>query len=166
VKRLFLLRHAKAQGALPDGEDATRALVVRGLEDATRLGRFLKSKSYACDQALCSTARRARDTLEAVLQESRARPKVRFLHDLYLADSKTIIAIVRRIGDGTETLMIAAHNPGLEECARQLTGAPQTPTFPTCALAIIDFDVPHWRAIAPGGGVLERFVRPRDLIAE
>ena len=35
--------------------------------------------------------------------------------------------------------------------------------FPTAALAVIGFDVDHWREIAPGTGRLEAFVRPKDL---
>ena len=35
--------------------------------------------------------------------------------------------------------------------------------FPTCALAILDFDVGRWRDITPGAGKLKDFVRPKDL---
>jgi phosphohistidine phosphatase len=35
--------------------------------------------------------------------------------------------------------------------------------FPTCALAILDFDIGRWRDVAPSSGKLVDFVRPRDL---
>ena len=35
--------------------------------------------------------------------------------------------------------------------------------FPTCALAILDFDVGRWRDVGQGGGKLVDFVRPKDL---
>ena len=35
--------------------------------------------------------------------------------------------------------------------------------FPTCALAVIDFDVARWADMAPGCGELDAFVRPKDF---
>ena len=35
--------------------------------------------------------------------------------------------------------------------------------FPTCALAILDFDTGRWRDVAQGAGRLVDFVRPKDL---
>ncbi len=36
--------------------------------------------------------------------------------------------------------------------------------FPTCALAVIDFDVERWRDVTPGRGDLDAFVQwPKDL---
>jgi phosphohistidine phosphatase len=35
--------------------------------------------------------------------------------------------------------------------------------FPTAAVAVIDFAIEDWRAVAPGSGRLERFVTPRAL---
>jgi phosphohistidine phosphatase len=38
-----------------------------------------------------------------------------------------------------------------------------TAKFPTCALAVLDFEIEAWKAVAPGTGDLVDFVRPRDL---
>jgi phosphohistidine phosphatase len=35
--------------------------------------------------------------------------------------------------------------------------------FPTCALAVIDFQIEKWRDVVPGLGELDAFVRPKDL---
>jgi phosphohistidine phosphatase len=35
--------------------------------------------------------------------------------------------------------------------------------FPTAALAVLEFDIAKWRALAPSEGKLVDFVRPRDL---
>jgi phosphohistidine phosphatase len=161
VKRLLLLRHAKAMPALASEDDAERLLTAGGREDAVRLGRFLKASGYACELVLCSPARRTRDTLEAVLSQCRSRPMVRFLKELYLADTKTIRAAVAGASDGVGVLMIVGHNPGLETYARKLTGS--SPSFPACSTAIVDFPTDRWSEAAEGPGLLKRFVRVGDL---
>jgi phosphohistidine phosphatase len=35
--------------------------------------------------------------------------------------------------------------------------------FGTASLAVLGFEIAHWRDLAPGGGRLESFVRPKDL---
>jgi len=37
--------------------------------------------------------------------------------------------------------------------------------FPTGALAVFDADLEAWKDLRPGCARLERFVRPRDLVA-
>jgi phosphohistidine phosphatase len=38
--------------------------------------------------------------------------------------------------------------------------------FPTCALAVLEFETAHWRSVEPGTGTLADFVRPKDLKSE
>jgi len=65
-------------------------------------------------------------------------------------------------------------NPGLEATAALLAREPVRrkerarhealeEKFPTCALAILDFDVGRWRDVVQGTGKLVDFVRPKDL---
>ncbi len=73
--------------------------------------------------------------------------------------------------------MIVGHNPGLEHCALALASVPlenklrkrynaMDEKFPTCALAVIDFQIATWRDVVPGAGELDAFVRPKDLEEE
>jgi phosphohistidine phosphatase len=66
--------------------------------------------------------------------------------------------------------MIIGHNPGLEQLALLLIGGSDAPLgrrlaekFPPGALAVIAADVERWIELAPGGGRLETFIRPKDL---
>jgi phosphohistidine phosphatase len=177
VKRLFLLRHAKAERDGHGIDDETRALAPRGREDAARMGRFLNEEVYIADLVLCSTSARTRETLEFVLPQLSVQPAVQYLDELYLADSEAILALVRRTRDTAGSLMIVGHNPGLEECARSLVHPPgdrklrkryetMTEKFSTGALAVIDFKAERWSAIGGWVGELELFVRPKDLRKE
>ena len=177
MKRLFLLRHAKAERDAHGIDDEARALTPRGCEDATRIGRFLNEEVYVADLVLCSTSARTRETLELVLPQLSEQPAVQYLDELYLADCEAILTLVRRTRDTVGSLMIVGHNPGLEECARSLVRPPDdrklrkryetlTEKFPTGALAVIDFESERWSAIGGWVGELELFVRPKDLQKE
>ena len=63
MKRVLLLRHASAGEGAPDAE---RPLSERGREEAARIAERLASLLPPPEVALCSTARRARETFEAL----------------------------------------------------------------------------------------------------
>ena len=172
MKRLLLLRHAKAEGQAAD--DRQRALVDRGKKDAARMGRFLREERYAPDLVLCSDSKRTRETLDLLLPELGAKPQVQFLHELYLAEPELILAVIRGAPDKIDAVMVVGHNPGLEQCALVLASVPlekklrkrydtMDEKFPTCALAVIDFGASKWSNVRAGMGDLHAFVRPKDL---
>jgi phosphohistidine phosphatase len=177
VKRLFLLRHAKAERDVPGIDDETRALTRRGREDAARIGRFLREEAYVADLILCSTALRTRETLESLLPELGVKPAVQYLAELYLARRDTILSVIRQAREGAGSLMIVGHNPGLANCAHELTREPDdrkmrkrylamAESFSTGSLAVLDFEIAQWHGVDAGNGELELFVRPKDLPEE
>ncbi|HEY0282575.1 MAG TPA: histidine phosphatase family protein [Rhizomicrobium sp.] len=177
MKRLLLLRHAKAERGGHGAGDKLRALAPRGREDAARLGRFLNDEAYIAGLVLCSASARTRETLELILPQIDPKPAVQYLDELYLAEAETILELMRGTREAIGSLMIVGHNPGLEECARSLVRPPaernlrkryqmMAEKFPTGSLAVIDFQAERWRAIGGWVGELEIFVRPKDLREE
>ena len=174
MKRLLLLRHAKAVTGSPKLGDHVRPLNDRGRIDAPRMGIALQHNHYLPGLVLCSTAMRTVETWQHVMPELDGSPEVRFLDELYMASWKVIANIVRDSGGAADVVLVIGHNPGLEECARALSRKPRSERerectnalaekFPTCALAVLDFAVGSWREIASGTGALVDFVRPKDL---
>jgi len=172
MKRLFLLRHAKAVPAESGTEDFERTLMLSGMQDAGAMARHLRKNDYSIDLILCSSAARTVQTAELVLHELPC--EIEYRDSLYLAEAGKIAAAVRGAPAGVSSLMVVGHNPGLEACATLLAREPVRrkerirhealeEKFPTCALAILDFDVGRWRDVAQGAGKLAEFVRPRDL---
>jgi len=172
VKRLFLLRHAKAVPAEPGMDDAERPLMLSGVEDAGAIARYARKNEYAVDLILCSPSARTAQTAELVLKDLKAAMEYR--NTLYLAPAAKIVAAVRGAPVAISALMIVGHNPGLEEAAALLAREPVRrkerarrevleEKFPTGALAVLEFDVKRWRDVAQGQGKLIDFVRPRDL---
>jgi phosphohistidine phosphatase len=174
VKRLLLLRHAKAVPAGSGVEDHDRELMARGREDAPTIGRYMQVRKFGPDLILCSTSRRTAETADLVMAELSGTKKIDFEDALYLAEPRTIHAAIRGAPEKAKSLLIVGHNPGLEQLATLLAREPVKrkerdrfdlieEKFPTGALAVLDFDVSRWRDVAEGQGALIDFVRPRDL---
>jgi phosphohistidine phosphatase len=171
--RLLLLRHAKAVQDSGEG-DYARALTPRGRADAVKMGRALDTHAYIPDLVLCSPAKRTAETLELLVPELAKAPRVEFLKSLYLASPRKIFDAVCETLPDVKTVMAVGHNPGMEDLADRLTRKPQSKAevarretlrekFPTCALAVLDFDAAKWSEVEPGTGALSDFLRPKDL---
>lgn len=172
MKRLFLLRHAKAQPADGGSEDFDRTLLFSGMQDAAAMARYLRKNNYQVDLILCSSSARTTQTAELILQELDS--EVEYRENLYLAEPAKILAAVRGCRAQISNLMVVGHNPGLEATAALLAREPVRrkerarhealeEKFPTCALAILDFDVGRWRDVMQAEGKLVDFIRPKDL---
>ncbi|MEO0466571.1 MAG: histidine phosphatase family protein [Pseudomonadota bacterium] len=130
MNRLILMRHAKTEPWSESADDHARALTDRGVADAGLIGLELKRRSWMVDQALVSTARRARETWR-VLGDIWPRASMVLEDDLYLAGPETLSEVLRRHGTGG-TVLLVAHNPGLHEAACDIaraSGAEGTPVF-------------------------------------
>lgn len=174
MKRLLLLRHAKTEPLGPDIEDHERELMTRGRLDAPAIGAYLAAKKYFPDLILSSTARRTVETVELLIEKLPRKQHVEYTDRLYLAGSREMLAVVRSAPAAVAILLLVGHNPGIEQLAASLSRQPVKrkernrfdlieEKFPTCALAVLDFDVVRWRDVPPGRGELIDFVRPRDL---
>ena len=172
MKRLFLLRHAKAEPGDAGTEDFDRNLMLSGVQDGAAMARYLRKSEYGVDLILCSSSARTTQTAELVLKEIEA--PIEYRANLYLADAARLIAATRGAPAAASGLMLVGHNPGMEDAAARLAREPVRrkerarhealeEKFPTCALAVLEFDVGRWRDVKEGSGKLIEFVRPKDL---
>jgi phosphohistidine phosphatase len=169
MRRLMLLRHAKSDWP-PAVTDPERPLAARGRAEAPAVGSFMVRERLRPDLALVSPARRARETWTLVAAALPELPPHRTDPRLYMATADTLLDVVRAAEEDAATLLILGHNPGLEEFARMLTGRGGAEamqrlagSFPTAALAVIDFAADHWAELLPQEGTLVHFVTPRSL---
>jgi len=150
VKRLLLLRHAKSAGKDdPRLTDHERPLAPRGERACSAMSEHLVGTEV--DLVLCSTARRAVDTWEAIEGAVRAG-EVRFEDRLYTFDEDDLHERLAELDEEAGSVMLVGHNPALEMLIFDLTGE-DVGKFPTAALAVI----------APRERRLVSLVRPREL---
>jgi phosphohistidine phosphatase len=162
-RRLVLVRHAKSSWADPDVVDHDRPLNARGRHAASRVGKYLRNAGVEPDLVLCSSATRARQTLE-LLSLPRATDIV-IEEQLYGAQPDELLARVRRIPAGIVSALLIGHNPGLEEFARMLAEEPDAlpEKFPTGAVADLRLPIRRWEELAAGTGRLHAFAIPQQL---
>jgi phosphohistidine phosphatase len=170
--QLLLLRHAKSSWDDPKLPDHARPLNNRGRQAAAALRGLMQTMAMTPDLVLVSSARRTLQTMQAIgpfPTTTRTTP----LDALYLANLPQLLETLGTVEDGTRSVLLIGHNPGLHELALMLAGAhamhrpdPELlrlgEGFPTGALAEFSVAGP-WTSLAEGGTRLVRFVVPRDL---
>jgi phosphohistidine phosphatase len=169
MRRLLLLRHAKSDW--PDGvDDKLRPLAERGRGDAPEMGKAIAKAGVAPDLAMISAAVRTRETWDLISPYLGKNVSARFETGLYGASEKTILEYIRTAPDDIETLMMVGHNPGMERLARSFakSGDPDAirrveKKYPTCALAVIELPISHWKDATPPAGRLEMFLTPKII---
>jgi phosphohistidine phosphatase len=172
MRRLLLLRHAKAERSQPGGRDHDRVLAARGRADSKTLGAYLARHAFVPDQAVVSTSARTRETWTLLAAAMGKTPPVTFDERIYDAEPETILQVVKETGPETGTLMVIGHNPGFQELAAMLVASGDIEArerlgreFPTSALVVINFAAESWNGVHPRGGRLEHFITPEWLAA-
>jgi phosphohistidine phosphatase len=160
MKNILILRHAKSswkEANLPDHE---RPLNKRGRRDAPQVGALIKQENLMPDLVLCSTARRARETIQAVVDECGYEGEIRYIPDLYHPEVQEIASILGSLDDTIQTVMLVGHNPELEELVNEITELDLH--LPTAALALVKIGIRSWME-APAGlcGELVHFWAPK-----
>lgn len=120
---LYILRHAKSDWSTTE-PDFDRPLNERGRKNAARMGQWLAANQHVPAQILCSSALRARQTLELVVNELVSFPEENIIHDrdLYLADMGTLLEKILLYRHGADSLLLVGHNPGLDYLVDMLSG--------------------------------------------
>ena len=168
MSRLFLLRHAKAEWAEPGQRDFDRQLAPAGVDEAKAIGQAMVDNNLLPGRIICSSAARARQTLEAINTVRDLSDIASYEQSLYATDAPGYLETAALSGfDGD--LMLIGHNPMLEDVAIALakTGDEEMIDklhmgFRTAGLVVIAIDGPL-SAIESLAGRLETYLSPADL---
>jgi phosphohistidine phosphatase len=169
MKTLVLMRHAKSAWDDANMPDIERPLSPRGQKAAPLMGVRLKKAGYHPDVVLCSTAARARETLDLIADSLPKKTKVQHVKELYMAVPREMLTLVAKVPDSAETVMLIGHNPGMGSLTGWLAGDGDSELlskirrkFPTAGIAVVTFDVARWTEVSGESGTLAAFLRPRD----
>jgi phosphohistidine phosphatase len=172
MRRLMLLRHAKAEKGSAGGRDFDRGLAQRGRDESPRMGDYMAHHELNPDLVVASPARRVRETWELVAPAFRPAPPVLWEERLYEVEGKTILKLLKDIATDAPTLLVVGHNPGLQDFAKLVIASGDVEArerlnenLPTAGLLVIDFAFNKWDKLHARSGRLDRFVSPRLLTA-
>jgi phosphohistidine phosphatase len=168
MRRLIILRHAKAERAVPGMRDYDRPLAERGRQDASKAGAYLAQHGLAPDHALVSGAKRTRETWALVAAAMSPTPFVKYDERLYDARAEAILQVIREAPVEAHSVCVVGHNPGLHQLCLLMVGGGSGETrdslaegLPTSGLVVIDLKAGTWDKLQLHGGHLDRFVSPR-----
>lgn len=167
TRKLVLLRHAKADW--PEGSDHDRPLAERGRQDAPAAGRRLADLGIAADLALCSTARRTRETWKLAVPELPERPRTVYEERIYEAAPGALIELLNEVDDEAATVLLIGHNPGVQALTEILAGSTEGERaarlsgrdFPTAAFSVLEF-TGTWKSLEPGVATLTDYWAPHE----
>ena len=164
---LILMRHAKSDWHSHTA-DIDRPLNARGVEDAIRMGAYLKQVDLVPDKMLVSAAQRTQETASLLLDSFSVVPdNIIIDQPLYLADTETLCETVELYACDNQRLMILAHNPGLDYLVEYLASSPPTLSssgklMTTCSAACFSLASSDY-VRKRGQGILQRLIRPKEI---
>ena len=161
MKHLWLLRHAKSSWDEEGLADHDRPLAPRGRKAGKRIRRWAAEHELHPDLVLCSTALRARATLDLVAPAF-GTAVIEIEGGLYHAWADDLLERLRVVAPDLQGVLMIGHNPGLHELAR-LLAPPGPDEFPTGALVELRVPVDDWKELQPGRAELVQLVVPRQL---
>ena len=172
MRRLFLIRHAKAEPAFGQ-DDYERALADRGRNDARRIASMLADRDLLPEVLIHSGALRTKQTAEIFSAQWPRRVELQEEFGLYDATRDMLFERARALSDSVESVGFVGHNPGVGELAAALAGYGSNHElrriafkYPTCGVAVIDFEVSAWDDLSRKAGLLALFLTPAELEAE
>ena len=164
-RTLLVLRHAKTEDTRPGSKDSERRLTPDGERHALEVGDYLRTQGIVVDTVLCSSAVRARQTLDLLKLGDQLDPdRVEIADRFYNAGTDTLINAIRELPEDCSVALLVGHAPGAPGVVYELTD-PTTSTpeavsaiegrFPAAALAQLEFDG-DWSEIERGSLVFVR----------
>jgi phosphohistidine phosphatase len=140
MKRLLVLRHAKAVPGTAPLADSARTLAERGERDARRIGDRLRQQKLKPALILTSPAARALHTAQIIATAVGYPPQEIVLERrLYLAEPDALVSVIAAQSAAIETLLVVGHNPGLTDLVHRLLPTFDVEDLPTAAIVGLDY---------------------------
>ena len=151
MKQLMILRHAQALGVEPGGDDKSRKLSPKGIEDAKALGALMERQNLQPDLVLCSAAVRTRQTLDGLLNVI-AVGRIDYSDTLYNADFSVLLNAVQGQSNDINNLLLVAHNPGIHTFAARLASDESEQflierlmmSYAPATMTVLQCDIENW----------------------
>jgi phosphohistidine phosphatase len=164
TRRLVVVRHSKTEPYATT--DHARTLTDRGRDDARALGRWMVEQGIAVEVLLVSSAARAVQTADLIVDEFGAdAPDVMVMDDLYDAGAEEAIALCREsLPESALCAAVVGHNPTMASLADELAEPSHDEDlghFPTSAAAVLDIDG-GWADLEEGAARLVTVFRPKE----
>ena len=162
MKKLILVRHAKASYESTFLQDYDRPLQKSGIEDIKQIGQYLKLKKHIPDYILTSGAQRTLESAKFLSHLLLHKPiSMHQNRIIYEADVNQMIEIIECLDNQYKTAMIVGHNPTITLLNNKISNA-NIDYVPTSGTTIMEFKIQKWKDLKIPGELIE-FIYPKKL---
>lgn len=168
LRTLLLMRHAEAQPTAATGDD--RPLTPRGRVGAAAIAAYMRDSGLVSQLVLCSPARRAVETWQAMAPVLGPDTSVKEDASLFLTRAEQLLDRLLLLSDACGSAMLIGHNPGLPNLVAAILRSDDRAKwirvnrgFPPAGLAVLSVPGDTWTDFWAGNGRLQHFVTPDEL---
>lgn len=162
-KTLYLVRHAKSSWSDPSLSDRERPLNKRGRRTAPDMGSRLAVKGHQPDLIISSPAKRARMTAKTIAKAlNYDKSEIVTDESMYFLGVGGMLTMLEGVDDRYQKVMIVGHNPAMTSLLNSLCDA-SVDNMPTCAVAVIGYNMTSWSALRSSEGDLLDYDFPKNM---
>lgn len=160
MKKLYLVRHAKASWENPDQSDHDRPLTTQGEADAHDIANQLKEQKVKIDAMFSSTAERALSTAQ-IFAEEFAFPVDKITKDshIYTGGVEELVELIKKMDAKWNTVFLVGHDPTLTLLSHYLSEGLRI-SITTCGVVGIGFAMKKWDEVVETEGKFLLYLHP------
>ena len=163
-KTILIMRHAKSSWDDSSLRDFERPLNKRGRRDAPKMGQYLSDLELFPDHIVCSPAERSRETIGLLTDAlETGREIVNYDKALYHEGVGAYLNAIRLTPDKTGIVLIAGHNPTIEQVVARLSGVDASQTITTANIACFYTSASAWADVSELNTTFKWLTGPKDL---
>jgi len=175
MARITLIRHGKTEISSREKHDFDRSLILRGRQNSSAVGAFLREHKMLPQLVLVSPAARTRETYEYMKPQWPDGIAVKFVNELYEASADTLLRVILDNCVAQSNVAVIGHNPSLVILLNYMVADNHHAAFngrvtehdlsyfPTCCFADIGFEASQVNNIIVRSGKLLSMKRVREL---
>ncbi len=162
MKTIILFRHGKSNWDASYQSDHGRPIARRGIRAARKIGQYISNIKNIPDLVICSSAIRARETIELAMSAGNWGSALVFEKKLYGGDPASLIKILRDQKDKYRSICITGHEPTMSSFINRYSDGGIV-RFTTANISRIDFNIDNWYKIDSCIGKFRWIIRPKEL---
>lgn len=174
MKKIYFLRHAKSDWNLYINDntfkDFDRPLSNKGVNNAKKIGKFIRQKKPIIDCVVCSSSIRTVETLK-LIKESLNKTKISIIDELYTFDFLKFTKLIYKFDNQYNNILIIGHNPAMHTTILNFINNNINrekitliiDKFPTSCLAIVEFEIDDWKKLKHGTGIVKDIIFSKGL---
>ncbi|MBR4214720.1 MAG: histidine phosphatase family protein [Bacteroidales bacterium] len=161
MKRILILRHAKSDWSDDNVDDKDRVLNYRGENEAKITAKVMLQKNLSFDAIVSSPAARALQTATIVKKITNYPKEILVEECFYFSDMRRILAVIRRLDNQVDNVLIVGHNPLWSNLVLLLAG--KRMLMDTGCLAELESDIDSWEHFDTHQFTLQNYINPKEV---